>query len=279
MENLKSSAVESLKAEEYDANQVQMAYEGVKRKVGNLEDCREAAAVAAKTYEDACITARSAEERLSEAFKACDRQLAIVDDEGHAVGENGIVDVPVEGLRKLQSAVADLRKSLDTMAIRQAELECADDDLDETYARLTEAGVELAHARARCASNSGPCRAADRNYKSWEKKIKSAESLQAKQQQLAETAWEEMSQFVQSIHEAGIAFVESFQPNEVKNPLMGAVRSVQQSARASFRQISSSAIAVRRAREGWLKAATQRRKTVQKQSASTLAHAEIVAAT
>ena len=36
----------------------------------HLPDCKEAAEAAAKSYDDACNIARSAEERLSEAFKA-----------------------------------------------------------------------------------------------------------------------------------------------------------------------------------------------------------------
>jgi len=278
MEDLITSATESLKAEEYDANQVQMAYVGVKKKVGNLPDCKEAASAAAKSYEDACNIARSSEERLSETFKASERQLVIVSEDGKATGD-GIVDAPVESLRCLRTAVDTLKTSLDTMAIRQAELECADDDLNETYSRLTECGVSVAVARQRNSVSSGGSpeknrRAAERTYKSWEKQIKVVEQGQAKAQQLAEAAWEEMSQLVQKTLEAGNAFADSFVPSEEKSPPMSQVRSAQHSTRASFRQVSSVAIAVRKAREGWVKAAAQRRKTVQKESAALLANAE-----
>jgi len=83
-----------------------------------------------------------------------------------------------------------------------------------------------------------------------------------------------MSQLVQKTLEAGNAFADSFVPSEEKTPPMGQVRSAQHSTRASFRQVSSAAIAVRKAREGWVKAATQRRKAVQKESAALLANAE-----
>jgi len=283
MEDLMTSAVEKLKSEEYNTRQHEMAYEGIKRTgsktVLYLPDCKEAATAASKTYDEACTVARSSEEKLSEAFKASLPQLVMVDEEGRAAGE-GIVDVPVEKLTVVKTAIGILQSSLDTMAIRQAELECADEDLNEAFARLTESGVALAHARARCASSpsDGPLtksfRATERTWKAAEKMAKQIEEFQAKAQLLSEGAWEEMSQGVQAASEAGIAFAEAFEPSEARKPLLGQVTNAQHTTRRAFRQVSSAAIAVRRAREGWVKAAGQRRKTLQKESAAMIAHAE-----
>lgn len=117
-------------------------------------------------------------------------------------------------------------------------------------------------------------RAAEKMWKQCEKMNQHALELQANAQKHAEAAWEEMSQGVQASLEVGGAFAEALEPSESKAPPIMKVKAVQQAARASFRQVSSAAIAVRRAREGWVKAAGQRRKTIQKESAAMVALAE-----
>lgn len=282
MEDLMQSAVDKLTGEEYNTRQHEIALNCTKKKVGilHLPDCQEAAAAAAKTYPEACTLARSSEEKLSEAFKACQESLTIFDEEGRATGDS-VVDVPVDKLADVKAAMGSLQTSLDTMAIRQCELECAQDDLSESLARLTEAGVANAVARSRCESvaKKDPVleknsRAAEKTMKQSEKVFRHAEQLQVQAQQAAEKAWEEMSSAVAVSLEVGTSFIESFLPNADKKPLIGQVKAAQCASQKSFRQVSSAAIAVRRSREGWVKAATQVRKTVQKESAAMVAHAE-----
>eukprot|EP00928_Gymnodinium_smaydae_P000998 TRINITY_DN10374_c0_g1_i1.p1 TRINITY_DN10374_c0_g1~~TRINITY_DN10374_c0_g1_i1.p1 ORF type:complete len:1481 (-),score=517.39 TRINITY_DN10374_c0_g1_i1:693-4844(-) len=280
MEEAKRSAVESLQAEVYDARQVELAYQGKKKGV-NIQESREAAVAAAKACDDAHATARAAEERLSKAFAEVQTQLAIVDSSGNAVGDEGVVDAPLQTLEAARAAAAQLSTALDTMAIGQAELECADEDLAQADVRLTEAELALASLSSAGSTPDARAakarRAAEKELRSWEKERQKAEEDQGNAKQKAEEIWADMASVVQVCAEAGYALAESFVRAQGRQSVkMEQVRLAQTGAKSVFRQLSVAATSVRKAREGWVKAAVLRRKAMQRERAAVIAEAEIL---
>jgi len=104
----------------------------------------------------------------------------------------------------------------------------------------------------------------DLNAKKYEREVSKCEVVQKKAKDKADVAREGTVVALQSCVEAGVAFVESLQKDQDKPVKMDQVRSVQQQAKAFFKQLGQSFSLLRKMRESSSKILLAQRNALQK---------------
>merc|ERR1712139_424347 len=101
-----------------------------------------------------------------------------------------------------------------------------------------------------------------------------AESIQEKACQRVEALRDAMAGTTAALTEAGSAFAESLYSTQDQPVSAAALKALQQTAKASFRQTSTSWTRARQLQEAWLKASSLRRRAAKKASMCATGYAE-----
>eukprot|EP00929_Paragymnodinium_shiwhaense_P085666 TRINITY_DN4608_c1_g1_i1.p1 TRINITY_DN4608_c1_g1~~TRINITY_DN4608_c1_g1_i1.p1 ORF type:complete len:1931 (+),score=735.71 TRINITY_DN4608_c1_g1_i1:109-5901(+) len=239
------------------------------------EQAAEAAAGAEKASQDTASQARAAEFALSAAVEAARAALGLVDGEGNAVGQKGVVDTPVALVHDAQKALVRLQSEQDTAAIRQAEFESLEEDL---VALELEAQRDAAEPSGGETSNeSSKKRSEVAEFAEWspeERELQRQELEEAypKIVERGEAARAATAKAVSEVVEAGLAFVEGLQPTASREEVdVAEVKAATSQAKSAFKSLGPAWVVFRKAQEAWTKATAARHRAVKKLKAASTA--------
>eukprot|EP00930_Biecheleria_cincta_P032614 TRINITY_DN22618_c0_g1_i1.p1 TRINITY_DN22618_c0_g1~~TRINITY_DN22618_c0_g1_i1.p1 ORF type:complete len:1574 (+),score=385.00 TRINITY_DN22618_c0_g1_i1:175-4722(+) len=265
---------ESLAQKQVDAmlslkNQHQKVFEAAKTK---YIQASMASAAFSKGGDKAESAARAAEHALSKAFADTEAVLRGVDENGQSL-DPGCFDATPTKLKKAQMALERVRKNMDKVAICQAELEGAEEELVAREAAVEEA-AEAAIQDGTAAVDGQPEHGSSEDglsarTQALEEERELVREFHAKAQENAEAAREETSSAVAACVEAGIAFADSFVKTQLRHATQTQVKLAQAEARRAFKSLSPAWSALRKAQDIWLKSSALRKRATRQLTVAT----------
>jgi len=244
----------------------------------------EATAVAENAVSEAVAQAMGAEEAFFKALADVEAQLGIVGPSGKGVGTSA-VDAKADTVRKAQRALEKAKTALESLGMRQAELDVAEDDVHKTDRGIAEAEYGVAKVGVGDGDDNTAAGSADAQLaiarkgaeitkKNREKERARAEQAQGKAALKVDVAREAVAAALQTLTEAGHALAESFTKTQARAVRADQVKAAQQATKAAFRPFNMSFVNCKKAREAVSKAINLRRKAVQKASLAGISEAE-----
>jgi len=246
-----------------------------------LHKVEDTAAVPVKAAEEARLAVQSSKGVLSKALQ--EAQKILQDSTWDA--DSGVKVYPTS-MRRAQKTLDKVKAALDTLTIRQSDMEATDNELcaldlpknleqttsnsknENDTAPTTEKQEEPQSQSA--ASQKVLERARNLTGVERERVRKLLEQRQSKGQARADAACDAASSAVAAFVESGLAFVDAFESaGRAKNIVQGIqkkdeLRAAQSTAKFVFKEFASAWAASRKAQEAWLKANYLRSKALQK---------------